>query len=402
VIVTRPATCSLLAAALVAALSAAPVRSSAAASAPRGLVYGKVAVDGTPVSGARLTLTAWPNASTLDRLRPGDAVPTLRVAVASTDAAGDYAMTPDLARLDPSTYREGDGAVSLEEQVTTRTATTTYDFSAAPAATTRRTPLLADTRTNQQQLSFDLGAAATATARLTREPRGTTQAISAERLSRPVDPAGCGWGCPPPCEYHAGKKHYRANYERFMSLYTAPRAPASVKERTGSEHSVGIGVKVDQGAWSVGGSVTWTYNRSATAQLTYLHDLDLFNQINYRVFWAKPRDCQFDPIGKWKIKRQVRPVSWYDMLSWKWPIMRKWWPYCTNQKRRGTYTKEQGSNITYELGVTLPFIDLKAHASFSHDTEIVWHIRRPIYICGSTRDGWIESPQAAVRVKRHR
>ena len=62
-------------------------------------------------------VVAWPNATVLSKLKPGERVPVVTVASARTDARGDAALVMDATNL-PDTYSDGLGQLSLEVRVT--------------------------------------------------------------------------------------------------------------------------------------------------------------------------------------------------------------------------------------------------------------------------------------------
>jgi hypothetical protein len=110
----------------------------AGAAASTALVSGQALDSGRAVSGASVTLTAWPNSDTLGKLADGATVPLVTISSASTDASGNYALSPDLAGLS-SMYQEFDGTINVQVDVSTATATQTVTLPAALASTSSAT-----------------------------------------------------------------------------------------------------------------------------------------------------------------------------------------------------------------------------------------------------------------------
>lgn len=59
-------------------------------------------------------------------------------------------------------------------------------------------------------------------------------------------------------------------------------------------------------------------------------------------------------------------------------------------------TKIKGSNCNFQAGVDLPMINLRAQASYSHNTEETWNFHAFSTWCGSTSQGPAGSPEAAA------
>ncbi len=73
------------------------------------LVSGTVLSSGQAVSGAAVTMTAWPSSTG----PVGSTVPTLKLAAVVTSSSGHYSLAPDLSAV-PAAYRETDGTVNVD------------------------------------------------------------------------------------------------------------------------------------------------------------------------------------------------------------------------------------------------------------------------------------------------
>lgn len=392
------------------------------------LVVGTVTSGSTPIAGATVTLTAWPNAAALDALPDGAEVPTRTVATAQSDASGAYTLAPRLATL-PSDYTEPSGAVSLVLEAAKdgvaqshnvaaalansaagatsdsiaepgRPAVINFDRAAQTASDSTSTAV--DAGTPDGALASALTSAAThpGTADATADtgiPLGGEGNVAAGSASMPV-PAfipRCG-------PWHAQKERIYGAPEHFVNVYTWSGAPATVDEEVGSEHSLGAAMHtIGTVGWSATAGIEISTATSNGAAAVVRSSKAEYNQVNYRYFlqscWAAANghftgnNKQWRPTGFFAltpqgIEKSVSHPYWNSHL-------------CSDYKAGQRVVKSKGANTTYTAGVDLGFISVSSHASFSSNMTITFQLTQDSEVCGSTAEGLVKSPQIEVHKK---
>jgi hypothetical protein len=381
---------------------ATPATGSGAAPVSTALVSGQVLNASVPVKGASINLTVWPNQAELSKLPVGATVSTRSIASIVTDAKGNYTLSPDLASL-PAAYREPDGTVNLEMDATSTATTQEWNIpTAIPGSAAAAMSTVAVATARPAGVSFNLGKA-TVTTRLAGSTRAhavtTAKAPSRSALARPggnsaqtVTPDG------PPFEGGCAAWVTGAtvvnNPERFMNLYAMTQAHASLAEKVGSSHTLGVAINYGSGGYSVSGSVAMHTTTSAGGTLSYSANRTVYNSVNYRQY---SRRC-YHSYGS-EVEHEAKPAGFYDLQSKSAAISPITWTACSAPKSSGTWVKNQGSNVEFSVGVTLPFASVNSQAGFSADTEITWSPTASVVVCGNTENGWIISPQAGVHGK---
>jgi hypothetical protein len=385
-LIVRSALAAVIAAGTVVAVSGAAVAGSAA-----GLVSGQVLDRGAPVSGAVVTLTAWPNIATLSALPDDAAVATQVVATATTSTDGSYALTPDLAALSAG-YREPDGTVNLELDATTNAAEQVYNISAADSssATAAAHVGTAVASARPETVTFDLGRQTVADS-LSAAPNQTasvpTDTFAATASGGPTKiPVP-----PPPCEGYQASTWYYQRQETFLDVYADAGAHGTVTLTSESSHTLGIGFDFDAAGWRASGSLTMETDTSSASSLTYAGGYQLSNEVNYRKFTevCPGRDTRYE----------VRPEGFYaeQVPRLRVNVGGEYWTNCEKYFAGAEFVKDRGSNFDFTTGMHAPFVDVSAQASFSHNTEITFVVTSPQLLCGSTKQGPGSAPEAGMR-----
>lgn len=128
-----------------------------------------------------------------------------------------------------------------------------------------------------------------------------------------------------------------ARNERFTRVSSRPGSPATITQKYGTDHTLGIGIKAEGAAsYEQSGSSTISLNASPSRTVNYPYFV--FNQVNYRKFKVY---CWYsDGYGYWDYTEyHRRPQSVYDLLSRFDSISNPAYPYCSSTKYSGTYTK---------------------------------------------------------------
>jgi hypothetical protein len=378
------------------------------------VVFGTVTSGSTPIGGATVTLTAWPNSATLASL-PSDAdVATRVVATGQTDQFGSYTLAAGLVL--PGNYVEPSGTVALEVEVAKDGVAQSHAFSAAlrdsDAATSSDTiavpgrPVEIDFDRAAQTVK-DSGTSAPAMnedgpAPAINSSPTFAMSVSVASNGSPVTPASASTasaGASSSGPLHCGPWHPQNQYlygvpEHFINLYTWRGAPTTLTEEVGSDHSLGIAVKmIGPSGWSASGSADISTDTSNGADATVTSSMAEYNQVNYRFFlqscW-KPND---DFAGN---NKAWRPLGFFALTpqGLETPVRHPSWSACAAYKAAQNVRKDKGSNVTYSAGVDLGFVSVSARASFSAHTRIEFHAAQATYVCGSDNRGPVGAPEA--------
>lgn len=182
--------------------------------------------------------------------------------------------------------------------------------------------------------------------------------------------------------------------ERFMNVYSVgSNAKPWVTQEVGSSHTLGIAVKAPGAPWTLSGSNTRSTSSSLTTHRGYIGGMR--NQVNYREY---KRTCP-SPLRYWY---QWKPYSVHSLNSGFTAYAGvPAWNYranCGEQRYRvGDFTKSEGSNATFSNGVNLTVLDVSAKATFSSNTKLRFDFSGAgAYMCGSTSQGPVSSPQAGA------
>jgi hypothetical protein len=369
---------------------------AATAATPGTLVSGTVTDGSRPLSGALVTLTAWPDVDYLNTLATGDTVPTRVVASGTTTFLGAYSLAPDLSSL-PSMYVEPDGTVNMDLDTVSGVAAQTWSISGAtPGSLASTDPDLAVAPSGQETVSFNM-ASGTVTQQV-RRSRAVVSRVATVRA--PVGNVHANPGAPPSCnytQYSAGPYIYH-NPEKFAGVWTDAGGPATMSETSSSSHTLGIGLNIDNKGWGADATATIETENSTTSSIGYQHSYYLYNEVNYRHY---TRSCQQYTGGPQVHYDKARPHGFYSLQtpSLKVGINPMTWTECRTYTV-GSVGKNHGASQEYGLGVSLPFVSLSAHARYSNSTETDFTFTGvPELLCGNTSAGWASAPLAGDRQK---
>ncbi len=359
------------------------------------LVSGTVLSSGQAVPRATVSMIAWP---ARDTTPAGGTVPTLTLATTRTSVNGAYSLKPNLASV-PTAYREHDGTVNVDVDAESGPSIQTFSLPVAAAGTqgaqdsgtavagTRAAAIKFDTL--QHTVTTSVGAAASA---VTATPDTAAAAARSTITSPAVSPDGGRRGGSNGCLSWTKVKQYPLRKEVFMNLYAWSGASGTVDETSSSKHSLGVGTAVTGGAWSAEGDVTKETNLEAGATRTHTHHLQLGNSMEIGHYVRKchvvrkiyydheQRAMYFDALQDHMSTINTSPFIPYS--------------YCVSYSS-GDYRKKVGSNITFNGGLDGPFINVKANAQYSSETNVTFHIKSLTFLCGSNTY-WATSKTAGV------
>jgi hypothetical protein len=179
-----------------------------------------------------------------------------------------------------------------------------------------------------------------------------------------------------PCFNYAGQMVY-GRPESFLHALAWSGAKATVHQEEGNDHTLGVGFKASNGAWSAHG--TKTINMAASADRGGAVDAWAWNKVNYR-----------DYLNSCARTVERRPHSVHSLLvNWTRAYHPKY-KTCTRYTG-GTYTKSRGTNATYSAGTDIGPINVSAQSGWDRNTSITWTVTKPTKLCGSQRVGWVTS-----------
>lgn len=129
-------------------------------------------------------------------------------------------------------------------------------------------------------------------------------------------------------------------------------------------------------------SGTSTISLNASASRGGVIDATAWNKSNYREY-----------IYSCRPGYELRPIS-VNSLLFQWTF----WPHeiyatCTTYTG-GTYTKGNGTNVTYSTGVNLGSGSVSAQSGWNSDTKVSWTVTKKTKLCGSSSVGWVSSARA--------
>jgi hypothetical protein len=156
------------------------------------------------------------------------------------------------------------------------------------------------------------------------------------------------------------------------------------------DHTLGVGYGVSggNGGWSQSG--TKAISLAAGAERGGVADATVWNKINYRdLGWTNLPECHNMAIRR-------LPISVHSLLTNFTYARHVNFAYCTPNYTGGTYWKIRGRNVTYGGGVDIGPINVSAQSGYNRESKIAWTVTRRTSICGSTPEGWAESPQASA------
>ena len=400
--------------------SAAPdALAGTAPSSAHAIARGILAMNGAPARDADVVAVAWPNQGTMLTLREGDAVPTYVLGRTTTNTKGAFAIDVDPATV-PATYRGEAGAVDVELVFGDAARESRWNYTANPdnaggwtvsGTGSKRPDFRADlARKNAYDLASDpagwvnangeeLGAKARtganlavvpatedftqlrtqplATLRATRTQRGTKAQVQSRSTVTPgilASPAET-------CVNYTGSTHYGLS-EYFLKAYAWSGAYATVHQDYGNDHTLGIGYSASSSGTSFSQSGTMTVNMAASAVRGGVADATVWNKINYRDYY---NTCYVSFTRK--------PLSVNALLTNFTYAPHVTWGTCTTYTG-GTYTKSQGTNVTYSAGMDIGPSNVSAKSGWDSNTEVAWSVTARTKLCGSSTAGWVSASQA--------
>lgn len=349
------------------------------------IASGWVKVDGVPQPGASVSASIWPNDAALSALAEGDPVSLYQVNPTVANGTGYFELLVDPANL-PAQYLSPQGTADLLVKVKNLAGdTASWSLTGQkpnPGGGVYQWKTVAYGVNGTPKFNFEMGTTPTV---LDYNAVGVVYADDngVETVGNGVEPlavtpdAGCGVPIMGPWFYNRP--------ELWLKVYSWYGAKVTVYETTSSKHTLGFGVSYNAGStWSAGGTVS-KYT-GAGDEHDGLYDQMVYNRVNYR-----------DVI--YCLTKYRKPMSFSDIIANDLFVLTpnvNFTHLCQKKTAGAKPYKEQGKNVTYATGVSVPGINLSAQAGYDSNGKYQFIVTQTTRICGSTSQGWIYSPQASA------
>jgi len=184
------------------------------------------------------------------------------------------------------------------------------------------------------------------------------------------------------CVTSASTIHYGLP-EYFMQAYAWSGAYATVVQKYGNDHTLGIAYSATGSDASFKQSGSISTNMAASASRSGVADAYVWNKVNYR-----------DYVSSCSASKTRKPYSVNALLTNFTYSAHPSWSTCQTYSG-GTYTKSQGTNVTYSAGMDIGPINVSAQSGWNSNTEITWTVTSRTKLCGNSSAGWVSSSIAA-------
>jgi hypothetical protein len=362
------------------------------------LVSGTVVNGTAPVVGAVITPRVWPDDDALAAIPQGGNVPLLDLPSVKSGSNGNFQVNLDPSTL-PAKYLDSKGRPDIQLEINNAGRQITWRFtadrsSAGWTSTKNATDASVDGSTPPNEtLVANFGSQA----KVTEVDGDTANSFSAGKMSpsqaesagdtaetsNAVDtmaaPLGGACGV-------MKKSLYTNRQEPFTHIYPGGQAPVVTLQRYGVDHTLGIAISIQGGAWgggSAGGSKTIAL--TASGSHTDTHNLTAFISLNFREYLEQ---CSSGSYEQW---RQAESV--YGILTRYDAAAEPNFTACS-QYTSGLYSKTTGVNITYHSDVNVIVANVNAQSGYNSSSAVSWKVLHKTNICGSNSTGWVNSPEA--------
>jgi hypothetical protein len=374
-----------------------PVSATLTASGQQDAVLSGVVVrDGVPVEGARVDVAAWPDSQVIDGMRIGQPADFHALPQVVTDEQGRFVVSVSPTTL-PGKFVEPGGRVQWDVIVDDGASLIDWDFSNRSAPADQR--FGASASDGQEggaaptAVRFEFGSdpavvvasvsEANSAAGLARAMVEAREAVSVQpsRIPRRLPGSGAAEPASSSCHWVVADTKHGVS-ERFAHVYPGAGAPVYITQSVGAEHSIGIATGF-AGKWHggrAGGSVT--IDSSASATLRAPGNRTAWDRVNMKK-WS-------DLCGHY----QWRAYSVHSLLTGWTKKSEPRFTSCARYPKGAQLVKTHGKNFEFNGGVDVGPVAVDSRAGFSTHTKLVWHVKTPTWLCGSTDQGWASSPEA--------
>ncbi len=339
---------------------------------------------------------AWPNATALSKLKPGDSVPVVTIASSHTDEKGDSQLVMDASSL-ASSYLDALGQLSLEVRVQHGAYLADYTL---PTARTSVQSLAVDSDrakvvvTSQSFMHSGLTRAGTTPLVSVARPAKIavltlpkvrtsfgTAAIACTTTVQPSDPS------------------YKQS-EEFTTVWTANDIKATIREKSGSTHTI------EMGSSATGATGTWT--ASGTSNLSTTNTSEETRDMTQPTHWG-------NTVNMAKYLTQCGPTKYYTLKAGSFAALINQYyintvrgqvvgkrysgagTYCIGrQANPGTSVTSMSKSQTVSGGVTVAGVSLNVSTAWTRDVDITWSPTVPWDHCYNSASGIASATDSEV------
>lgn len=342
----------------------------------RGVVFDQ---SGKPVTGAHVTLLAWPSNDVLSTLRPGDNVKLVPVAKAATSVDGSYALRlQSITALNEA--RSKDGLVQFEVVTSGGNSQSVTTFSDA----------IIGTAASAHLASVGTGPTEGTTA-ITKAADGAAQHLDVHlhgglSASAPADgPKGSvATAQVKGCSTYL-QQYYTPTWDLIGQTYsTTSGVTSSFSYSSGSTSTLGVGMSTSAGHLGESASGTKSWSSDATQTFPTLSGATsgyYSTEFTYGQYFII---CAAD-TGTTVSWYQDQVAGWAGGTKLQYPSAPSA-TYCVSELNGSTFTRTSSKAITWTNGVNIAAeigINLSSVTGYSSSASISFHFTANHHLCGT-------------------
>jgi hypothetical protein len=178
------------------------------------------------------------------------------------------------------------------------------------------------------------------------------------------------------------------NPERFLNLHGVQGIPETATQSATATHTLGVGVYTSGGGWGQSGTQSIARSASGSASTTRNTSYSLYNRVNYRIY-------RYTCAGTHR-----KPWNFYDVVTDDGAyVLYVRFTYCGRNAAGDNWDSGSATNITWGNGVDLGPVKVSAQSGYSSSLNVHFHFNRDGYVCGSDREGPLQSSQVGAAVQ---
>jgi hypothetical protein len=393
----------------------------AAAAAPVAFTGAVKDPSGRAMSGATITLVAWPTDAELAKLRPGDPVPMTRIGITTADSSGRYSLALDQAAVKQwIAARPASSAINVELAATTDTAAavaattlmvdgastasgaTSFAASESSAVTVSpRSPVPLSNFTTAMAsgtwapsapsasgaVGIDLITKVMAT---TPAAKTTGASVSADASVSAAASAVCG-------TYQKSLGDQKVTLAEISGNHSAWSVKYAYTAAQSSTLGFGISATGGSGTYSVGGTAA----SSTTAGLNFNETGGIYGSMMFRTWWQYGQYYEDFCSPRNVFYYTARPVQWHGaaLTETGRDIFNA--SHCVPISSGNGVTIANTTETTMSGGVNIASmigINLSAQTGFKSTSELIVTLKRAGSLCGS-KAVWNMNDAGALTVK---
>lgn len=323
-------------------------------------------MSGKAVPSAQVVVGIWPNAATALRVAKGAVVPMRFLAPVTSDAAGRFSVSIDVAAL-PADYREADGQIDVNVTAVGNRRVTAWATSLVRSIDGWRSTSGLPA-SNVDRLRLDLGPQQASATGAIASAKGDLLNASPALSCAPVDNGRVG-----PMK------------ARWADIWAATDAKGGFNYTASTSHTLGVTEAFNGGGFSASGSSTKTAGGGFSTGYTvadaavygmWWYESYTYYCGSYTYTQLKPRNLDYGPVYSYS------------------PHQRQ--AHCYTYYAGATFFRDRGSNYDYSTGVSVQGIGAESRAGWTSATTLSFRFSHDGQMCGSSSNGlWLSSRNSA-------